>query len=226
VKFKELAWGAFTYKNVNKGTQGTTIYNELVSDIEFLKRLQISPGLGDCERIRDFLVHFGVRFTPKDFAEKHLLPLWPHLQPSISLLAQRTIQTIDFTNPQIQDAIIHAFNWPFGVWGSDTVKSKVLHFFNVQLFVMWDEGISQPYKVGAEGYLSFLIKTQEEAKAVIADFNKLYPSYQLATYLSKKLGYPTTRPLTKLIDQYNWITIAKEWPAEPPDWLLEIYCKD
>ena len=64
MKFKELAWGAFTYKNVNKGTQGTTIYNELVSDIEFLKRLQTSPGLGDCERIRDFLVHFGVRFTP------------------------------------------------------------------------------------------------------------------------------------------------------------------
>jgi hypothetical protein len=225
MKFRDLAWGAFLYRNRNRGTHGERIYNDLIGDNKFLGRLQDNPLLDDFERIRDFVAHFGVHWIPKAFAKEHLLPLWPTLKPHIIALAEETLETVDFSNPPIQEAIIRAFNWPFEVWGSDTVRSKVLHFFNVRLFVMWDNRISDPYHVGGEGYLEFLRQTQIQAREAIADFEKLHDSSSVEAFLSEKLGYETKRPLTKLIDQYNWITISEGWPCSPPDWLLDFYLK-
>jgi hypothetical protein len=108
-------------------------------------------------------------------------------------------------------------NWPFWVWGSDTVRSKVMHFFNVRLFVTWDDRISGPYSVSGEGYFEFLKQMQIQARESIADFENLHHSCSVEVLLSEKLGYETKRPLAKLIDQYNWITINEGWSYRPPN---------
>lgn len=222
MKFKDLAWGAFLYANANRGTYGERIYDKLVSDIEFLKRLQDNPSISDFEEIRDFVAHFGVRFIPKNFAEAHLTPIWPARRPNVQALARESLETVNLSDPAIRHALVGVFEWPYWVWGGDTVKSKVLHFFNIHLFVMWDDEISGTY-VGAEGYLEFLKQMQTEAREVIVDFQKLYPSSHIESFLSEKLGYGTHRPLTKFIDQYNWITITKGWPNSLPSWLIDLY---
>jgi len=66
---------------------------------------------------------------------------------------------------------------------------------------------------------------QIQAREAIADFEKLHHSSSVEAFLSEKLGYETRRPLTKLIDQCNWITISEGWPCSPPDWLLDLYLK-
>jgi hypothetical protein len=64
---------------------------------------------------------------------------------------------------------------------------------------------------------------QIEAQEVVDDFKKLGIIVDIEEYLSEKLGYPTKRPLSKYIDQYNWITTTKDWSSEIPRWLLDIY---
>jgi hypothetical protein len=69
MRFRDLAWGAFLYRNQNKGTSGERIYSKLMDDNEFLARLQDSPSQEDFERIREFVAHFGVPWIPKAFAK-------------------------------------------------------------------------------------------------------------------------------------------------------------
>ena len=222
MRFRELAWGAFLYANANRGTAGERIYDELIADISLLNRLQHQPELDDFQKIRDFIAHFGVHQIPTNFAAQELSPLWPTLSSHILTLADESLETADLDSPHIREAISVVFNWPIWTWGSggSTVKSKVIHFFNVRLFMMWDEGISRPY-FGPEGYAQFLRDMQTEAREAIADFHVLYPSANIEAFLSQNLGYTAQRPITKFIDQYNWITIARGWPRNPPQWLLE-----
>ena len=213
------------YANAEKGTHGERIYTELIDDGDFQERLQNDPQLEDFEKVRNFVVHFGVRFIPKEFATTHLLPVWPMIKPHIGALAGETLETVDFGSEVVRNAIIGAYDWPSWVWGRATVKSKVLHFFNVRLFVMWDDVISRPYGGDAEGYLEFLQAMQIQAKEAIANFKILYPSSSIEAFLSEKIGYSTPRPLTKLIDQFNWITSTKSWPDSLPHWLMDLSTK-
>lgn len=228
MKFKDLAWGAFIYANQNRGTLGEGRYDNLVGDKTFLRRLQGNPLLDDFEKLRDFLVHFGVHQAPKGLPQEHLR-VWPKLKPYIEVLRSQTLETVDLSDTQIQNAIKSAFSYlqfPH-VWGGDTVASKVLHFFNVHLFIMWDSDIQIAYRkpYGPEGYLEFLQEMQSQAKEVIEDFNVLSLSGSPESLLSQRLGYQSIRPLTKFLDEYNWITITREWPSSPPDWLLNLYLR-
>lgn len=228
MRFRDLAWGAFLYMNRNNGTHGERDYEDLLTDDGFQKRLQNNPQPDDFKRIRNFVAHFGVPWVPKEFAEKYLQPIWSTLKPHISTLSRVTLDKANFSDSQIQNAVIRAFDWPPGAarWGSDTVKSKVLHFFNIQLFVMWDKSISDPYKGGGEGYLEFLKEMQIQAKEAINDFIELRQSSSVEVFLSEKLGYTKCRPLSKLIDQYNWVITSQKWPSRPPNWLLKLYFKE
>lgn len=226
IKFRELAWGALVYANSYKGKQGTRIYDSLVGDGAFLKRLQKKPSLDDFEKLRNFLVHFGVPQAPKTLPQQQL-HAWPLLKPHIKVLHNERLETCDLSDSKMQEAIKGAFRclrWPF-VWGSDTVPSKVLHFFNVYLFVMWDSDIRSEYTElpEAEGYLEFLRKIQTQAKEVIREFKELSLPGSPESFLSQRLGYPITRPLTRFLDMYNWMTITEKWPSSPPDWLLRLF---
>lgn len=226
VKFRDLAWGALVYANFTKDSQGERIYDSLVSDKTFLKRLQENPSLHDFEKLRDFLVHFGVHQAPKTLPQQHLR-LWPQLKPHVKLLRNEILEMCDLSDSKMQNAIKSAFGylqWP-NTWGGDTVASKVLHFFNVRLFVIWDSNIQSAYRkpFGPEGYLEFLSEMQIKAREAVKDFKQLLLPGSPESFLSQRLGYPTTRPLTKFVDEYNWISITKGWPSGLPDWLLDLY---
>ncbi|MCL0091280.1 hypothetical protein M1N57_00170 [Dehalococcoidales bacterium] len=225
MEFKDLAWGAFIWANLNKGTPGYERYERLMSNSEFLERLQGEPSLEEFEELRDFLVHFGVHYAPTTLAKQYL-SVWPQLKPHIQLLRGETLATCDLFKSEILDAIQGAFGclqWP-SVWGGDVVASKVLHFFNASLFIMWDSDIQLSYqKFGAKGYLEFLKVMQNHAVEVIRSFEQLSLPGSPAEFLSQHLGYRNTRSLAKFLDDYNWVTITKNWPHAIPSWLESLF---
>lgn len=221
--FKELAWGAFVFKFM-AGSTDISYYQPLASDKDFLMRLRTNPVLEDFEELRNFLVHYGVHYAPKDLPRQYV-SVWSSLQPHIQRLSTERLETCEFNNAQIQNEILAAFNCLFfRTWGGDTVVSKVLHFFNISLFVMVDSDITMHFsKYGSRGYLEFLQDMQREAVEVLNDFQQLGLSGRLEEFLSHELNYSSIRPLTKLIDDYNWVTITRGWPKIPPDWLLDLF---
>lgn len=225
MKFKELAYGAFIFKNL---ANGDPKYQSLAMDRGFLSRLQKGPSLAEFDTLREFLVNYGVRFAPKTLGQDYLL-LWPRLKPHVERLAAEGLEDCDLNSTEIQDEIAGAYTCLLnGAWGGDTVVAKVLHFFNVSLFVMWDEKIYLKYRQGSiwsAAYLEFLKTMQGEAIEVIEDFKKLSLPGRLEAFLSQQLGYSGIRPLTKLVDDYNWVTITRGWPVTIPDWLLGLFIK-
>jgi len=224
MRFSDLAWGSFVFANLSNHD---FTYQTLESDKEFLGCLQTEPSLNEFERLREFLVNYGVHYARKDLADQYLR-IWPVIRSHIHRLASETLLTCDFHNRELHDSIRHVFSRLQGpyVWGGDTVASKVLHFFNTELFVMWDSDIQVSYgKFSDQGYLEFLGIMQAHAIEVINTFQQLGLSPELADFLSEELGYKARRPLTKFLDDYNWVTITKGWPARIPEWLskLEIY---
>jgi len=223
VKFKELAWGALVFKNL---TSADPIYQQLGTDKAFLSRLQANPSIQDFERLRYFLVHYGVRFAPRDLARQYLC-LWPNLKPHVRKLVGKSLMKCDLNNTEIRDDIAAAYDClRLESWGGDTAVAKVLHFFNVSLFVMWDENIYFKYRQGSiwsAAYLEFLKSMQDEAIELLEDFERLSLSDRLEKFLSQQLGYSSIRPLTKFIDDFNWVTITKGWPPSIPDWLLSLF---
>lgn len=220
MKFRELAWGAFIFKN-GYGENDKTTYQKLASDGNFLASLKTNPSLEDLEKLRDFLVHYGVHYARKNLAEQHL-KIWPHLLPHIQQLSDERLEICNFDDPQIQQEIRAAYDLlDRRAWGGDTTVSKVLHFCNIGFFVMWDINI-QGGKFGPQGYIEFLRAMQREALEVLEDFKTLGLPERPEEYISKALKYKSVRPLTKLIDDFNWVTMTRNWPKEPPDWLLSI----
>lgn len=225
MKFRNLAWGAFIFAGMTKNDYMSP-YQELIADTEFLGKLQTEPSLSEFQRLRDFLTRYGVPWAPTNLANQYV-SIWPRLKPYICRLASEAIESSALDQEDIANAIKAAYGylqWP-NVWGGDTVASKVLHFFNVRLFVMWDSDIQTAYgkPIGAEGYLGFLKDMQNHAKEAIADFQWPSLSDTVTQYLSQQLGYGGVRPLTKFIDDYNWVTITKGWSTAPPDWLTKLY---
>ena len=221
MRFKDLAWGAFGFAAMTRSDY-LAPYQQIVTDSEFLSKLQAEPSLDDFQRLRDFLTHYGVPWAPTDLANQYMT-VWPRLKQSVQHLAHESIETCDLNNKEIAAAIKEAYGylqWPH-CWGGDTVASKSLHFFNIRLFVMWDSNIQAAYgkSFGPGGYLEFLQEMQNQAKEIIADFQRLSLFGTPAEFLSTQLGYRDIRPLTKLLDDYNWVTITKGWPSVAPDWL-------
>ncbi len=225
MRFKNLAWGAFTFAGMTRNDHMSP-YQDLTNDVTFLRTLQTKPSLDDFQILRDFLTHYGVPWAPTNLASQYM-SVWPSLKPHISRLANETLEGSDLGREDIADAIKAAYSylqWP-NVWGGDTVASKVLHFFNTQLFVMWDNDIQIAYgkPYGASGYLEFLKEMQNHAKETIIEFKQLRLPGNPSKFLSQQLGYKGVRPLTKLLDDYNWVTITKGWSLALPDWLSSLY---
>ena len=225
MKFKELAWGAMVYRYSNKGTQGEYDYNNIIADKQYLQRLLVGPSLDDFEKIRNFLVHFGVHYAPKTLPEQYL-NIWPKLSSHVYSVRNQELTTIDLSSSQTQTTIENAFDllqYPY-TWGGQTVASKVLHFFNIHLFMMWDDPIRAKYDSGGpHSYLKFIQEMQIQTKEAVADFMTLGLSGKPEEFLSQQLGHATIRPMTKFIDEYNWITITRGWPLAAPDWFLRLY---
>lgn len=221
--FARLAWGAFVFASLttSKDSQEPDpAYQRVIRDTALLRRLQNEPGLEDFRVLREFLTKYGVPFARKDLPSQ-LASIFPDIQPTIGSLASCSLAKTDLA--KVKQEIVTCYEFLTGprVWGGDTVASKLLHFFNPDLFTMWDDSIKNKIPgTGVDRYLTFLKCSQESAQRTIEDFKRRQQQESLEYYLSQRLGYRTTRPLTKFIDDCNWVFITKNWPETPPSWLL------
>ena len=89
-----------------------------------------------------------------------------------------------------------------------TGVSKVLHLVNPKFFVMWDGKIAKNYQVqrDPEGYLKFMAKMQKIGKDIVVKCSKKYSWKDPELELTRKYG---KKPLTKLLDEYNWLKTRK-----------------
>jgi hypothetical protein len=218
-----LAWGAFVFACENASARSEEFYRGLATDEGFLRRLPVSAQPEDLARLREFLVNYGVHYAPKDLPVQYAR-IWPQITRHASRLVPENLLTCDLSDGSETAERIAATYTPLQdgrVWGGDTVAAKVAHFLNVDLFVMWDNYIKGTFGlVGPKGYVEYLRLAQAAGREAAQDFEVLALPGTPETYLSEKLGYPMTRPFTKLLDDYYWVTITKKWPARPPEWLL------
>ena len=71
-----------------------------MGDEAFLNRLQEKPVLDDFEKLRDFLVHFGVHQAPKALPQQQLC-VWPQLEPHIKLLRNERLEMCDLSDSKM-----------------------------------------------------------------------------------------------------------------------------
>jgi len=110
----------------------------------------------------------------------------------------------------LRNEIVGLYNRLAGVVGH-TGASKVLHMLAPSFFVMWDGKIREHYGLQERGddYFRFLV---EVARPMICGAVESYSrdrgvgDYSRAREeLERELG----KPLTKVVDEYNWLTITK-----------------
>jgi len=87
-----------------------------------------------------------------------------------------------------------------------TSASKILHLLRPQLFMMWDMDIAKTYRVkpSPTGYLEFLKRCQLILRSIVRNYRNL-GLIDPEQYLIEKFG----KPLTKLLDEYNWLKTRK-----------------
>lgn len=220
MRLVDLAGGALVFAHT---TKYDVAYMEFLADRGLRQRLRTAPSPGEVERLRDFIQRkYGVRFMPKKFVPQYLAA-WPLLKPHIDEVASESLLSCNLNSALVNGSIESAYRILIGprVWGGDTVASKVLHLLNPSLCVMWDDKIKNG-KSGPAGYLAFLESMQHAAAEARSDFAKVAAPGSLEDHLSRQIGYRATKPLTKLLDDYNWIVAAKEWPDRMPRWLLDL----
>ena len=111
-------------------------------------------------------------------------------------------------NKKIKDIIIELFDEFSNVLGS-TGASKALHLLIPNIFIMWDTKIREYYKLGdsASDYLQFLKTMQRVLNDILRSYmqeHNVGKEQALKQLLSIAYG-DKTRPITKLLDEYNWI---------------------
>jgi len=85
-----------------------------------------------------------------------------------------------------------------------TSASKILHLLKPRFFVMWDRNIAKYYgfDLTANGYFEFLRKMKRALSFLLEEYTRKYSCRNPEEDLSKQYG---GKPLTKLIDEYNWL---------------------
>jgi len=163
------------------------IYLRILREIQ--PDLNLNPEKTYAYIIR-FLQIWGVR-SAANVSPEHLLQL------NIDLLNAN----LDSLNKQIRDvfdqikAVRHV---------GPTSASKILHILVPRLFVMWDVEIARNYRVSmdSQGYVEFLRKSQNLLMSLMRQYRSLGIA-QPELELVNKYG----KPLTKLLDEYNWLSI-------------------
>ncbi|MBA7573147.1 hypothetical protein ES708_14942 [subsurface metagenome] len=234
MRFKELATGAYIFAALT-GKDYQSGYQEAVNDARFLGKLRTAPSVDDLQRLIAVLKHHGVSYLPLNMADEYL-SVWPKLKRRLDKLAGEDIETCDFHDSRVVRNIKSAafyLQWP-SMMGDDMLASKVLHFFNPSLFVMWDKDVATDLSgpIGPRGYLEFLRDRQLHAREINADFKSLSLPGTPAEFLSQKLCYQGVRPLTRLLSDCNWVNIKSSnhrWLAairkcrqELPGWITRL----
>jgi len=178
-------------------------YLKAISELSMLD-FNIEPKHAYSFLIR-FLELWGVRRTainisPEELSYK-ILQLKPLLVSINTNLLHADLQIMGGKAVQVFKEIRDVKNV------GSTSASKILHLLIPKFFVMWDYDIAKKYHVemSPKGYLKFLIRCQSLLKSILEEYRKSGIENPEA-YLSSKYG----KPLTKLLDEYNWLS-SRKW---------------
>ncbi len=88
-----------------------------------------------------------------------------------------------------------------------TSTSKILHLLKPEVFVMWDKEIAKLYnkRNNTEGYFEFLKICKNELEKLLEELRK-----HGIKNPEDKLRKRYRKPLTKLIDEYNWFKVHQQ----------------
>lgn len=181
----------------------------ILDDVFYLKiirelNLDINPAKAYAYLIR-FLELWGVRR-----AAVNILPeeLSSKIRDIRSELAKLSLDILEADLEELNPIIKHVFQHISSVKGvGATSASKILHLLKPKFFIMWDREIAEKYGVEmcSSGYVEFLKKCQFILKKLLTEYRKLGIE-KPESWLTEKYG----KPLTKLLDEYNWLS-TRPW---------------
>ena len=202
--YDEIRWAAIVYR----GRYNDERYAEMCS-VDLRQKLMV-PEDASVDKLMRWVNHLGSRF---DYANTPLIKAaLGKIVPSIEPLAASTLESVVLP-PVAEQCISRAFDGLVTV-STPTVAAKILAVLNPSLFVMWDGAISWGYfpneRLTGATYAKFIAVMRQSVLSIKNDPCRPRSVSDIATYLSRELSLPTTFPLAKFIDEYNWLTLARE----------------
>jgi len=234
LSFDKIAWAALFYRGTSSdeieyaavGRKSKITYAEVV---DALKSVPFTVEEDAVERLVRFLNSWGrCRMRNNEQMRKRLRDRLQNLPKDLRLHPPlEHAQFSDTTMENIQKAYStlqgNSPKWKVG----PTAISKILHLVHPVFFVMWDKAIRTHYgredatiAESGRGYVAYLVKMKNMAQHAMNDFHDSHPSEDeaaLAVFLSKRLGVSRPVPLTKFLDEYNWLKVTKGTQL-PPKW--------
>jgi hypothetical protein len=134
------------------------------------------------------------------------------LEKEFATIRNKRFLTIELNDEKISSALktIYSKLDTLRYFGSPTTISKVLHLFNPEIFVMWDNGIRKMYKAhntrvreNSEGYLEFLKEVQRKLLDASNDRARMAGTTldEVEREIRERYSWKT---LAKIADEYNW----------------------
>jgi len=149
--------------------------------------------------------------------------VYTRCMPYLKALEDERLEYVDFNKIKVVDderlrisrIIHHVFdvltNEVGGRFGA-VAASKLLHIALPNLFVMWDNAISNGYGIKMTGYsyaYKFMPRMKDEFEEAINDFIKRHLCSRDEA-ISRIRKEANNEPIPKLIDEYNWLRYTKQ----------------
>jgi len=176
-------------------------YQKIISELDFRN---INPKKTYCYLLR-FLELWGVRRTAVKVDPRKLSETINCLRPLLTDL-NHNLTEVDLQT--IEGKVIEVFNKISRVDNiGPTSSSKILHLLIPNLFIMWDREIAREFDVqmNSGGYVNFLKMCKSIYKKLSEKYKEQGVDNPTAYLLSK-----FKKPLTKLLDEYNWL-YTRSW---------------
>jgi hypothetical protein len=226
MNFSQLAWGAicFYYRSI-----GDNKYSKIMRDADFLTRLKHEPSSVNAQEFEERVLLDHINIENYDLLLGHglaksVLERIVELKPVVSPLLDVTLLDCDLSDSEITTRIntiyarIYSIN---GLWL--TGVSKIVHLLNDSLFPILNLNISRHFGIleGDTNRIQWVKITQQNAKEVVADFNRQKREGSVEKFLSDKLGYSRygyEKSLVKFLDEFFWLRFGDNLPV-PPRWI-------
>lgn len=154
--FEKLFWfGEYMY------LKAIDALEKIRSDLSLLKEEHLE------QIIKIFLIQWGMMGRTVNRKELEWKKLHKQLRDSKEVfkkLHNKSLLEINLDDEEMAKSIKEAYSLMKIKYIGPTAISKILHLFNPEIFVMWDEEIRKLYKVKgtANGYLEFLKKMKKK----------------------------------------------------------------
>lgn len=234
INAKNLEWATFLYNAMGEDTSYIDASIKVRRDLK-----KDSPG----NAIVDFLNHWRMRVSSTNVSTGINEKYKSKVKTLLEVLPNSLLE-LDLSDTHARERITDLFNCLDEIPSiNDTGVSKILHIIKPDLFVMWDNEIrmyylkNQKITYGPSAYMFFLGKMQIIARSLRDEDGMISSKLSLnlktlyegnlknITEASKIEAVKRTihfletegKPITKFLDEYNWIVITKQVEI-PPTW--------